>query len=288
MSAVEMSGDRDPVAVAIGHPGRAALEVPPGRPVAEGVPDAALTAADTAEIEARAASVRGIQHRAAHTPRQDAYALQMRPTDQGDEIVAVVCDGVGSLKRSHEAAGIVAEWLARLSGEYGGSWPAVFKVVNNQLRQIAWPEDAENLRTQIMATTAIAVNVRADAGGWHGEVAWVGDSALWHLASDGTWTGVTHPTAPEADQAELHSTSSRALPSEEIRVARLRIEIPDGSLFLMTDGVANPLSSGPDVQQTLAHWWSSPPDLFTFGSQVGFARKSHMDDRTVIGLWRRS
>ena len=28
-----------------------------------------------------------------------------------------------------------------------------------------------------------------------------------------------------------------------------------------------------------------PPDPFTFAAQVGFARKSHMDDRTVVGIW---
>jgi hypothetical protein len=35
----------------------------------------------------------------------------------------------------------------------------------------------------------------------------------------------------------------------------------------------------------LAAWWRRPPDPFTFGAQVGFARKTHLDDRTVIGLW---
>jgi hypothetical protein len=28
-----------------------------------------------------------------------------------------------------------------------------------------------------------------------------------------------------------------------------------------------------------------PPDPYTFAAQVGFARKSHIDDRTVVGIW---
>ena len=58
-----------------------------------------------------------------------------------------------------------------------------------------------------------------------------------------------------------------------------------GALFVMTDGVANPLKWSSDVQEALAGWWTQPPDPFTFAAQVAFARKSHMDDRTVIGIW---
>ena len=36
---------------------------------------------------------------------------------------------------------------------------------------------------------------------------------------------------------------------------------------------------------TLAAWWARPPDPLTFAAQVGFARKTHVDDRTVVGIW---
>jgi hypothetical protein len=49
--------------------------------------------------------------------------------------------------------------------------------------------------------------------------------------------------------------------------------------------VSNPLKWSHDVQEVLAGWWMQPPDPFTFAAQVGFARKSHMDDRTVVGIW---
>ena len=40
-----------------------------------------------------------------------------------------------------------------------------------------------------------------------------------------------------------------------------------------------------EVQKTLAEWWGSPPDPYTFVQQVGFARQSFMDDRTAVGIW---
>jgi hypothetical protein len=53
----------------------------------------------------------------------------------------------------------------------------------------------------------------------------------------------------------------------------------------MTDGVGNPLAWSAEVRDTLARWWTRPPDPLGFAAQVGFARKSHIDDRTVVGIW---
>jgi hypothetical protein len=39
------------------------------------------------------------------------------------------------------------------------------------------------------------------------------------------------------------------------------------------------------VKETLADWWAAPPNLFEFAQQVGFARRGHLDDRTVVGVW---
>jgi len=58
-----------------------------------------------------------------------------------------------------------------------------------------------------------------------------------------------------------------------------------GTIFLMSDGVGTPLAMNTEVQTTLANWWKNPPDPFTFARQVAFARKSFVDDRTVIGIW---
>jgi serine/threonine protein phosphatase PrpC len=266
-----------PPVLAIGEPGRAATEIPAGPPVAAGVPDIVLTPASTARIEGRAASVRGLQHRAAVEPRQDTFALQIAG-DDNDELIAVVCDGVGSLPRSHEAATLAAGRLAEL-GRQGAEWAVAFQDLNDELLALARPATT-------MATTALAVRVRADDDGWHGRVAWVGDSSLWHLSDDGVWTRCTAADGTDDDEA-FHTTSSPALPAPDLRMAQMDLDQRDGAFFLMSDGVGNPLAWVDEVRTALAEWWAAPPDIFDFGRQVGFARQTHVDDRTVVGLWRR-
>jgi serine/threonine protein phosphatase PrpC len=229
----------------------------------------------TTRIELRAASVRGLQHRAAIEPRQDAFAVQAAGDD---DVIVVVCDGVGSLPRSHEAAALAARRLSEL-GRDGAEWAVAFKGVNDELAPLAGGAPA-------MATTALAVRVRADDEGWHGQAAWVGDSPLWHLSVDGDWTRCTHPDVTDDNQA-VHATASAALPAANLPVAELELDQHDGALFLMTDGVGNPLAWIDEVQTALADWWADPPDIFDFGRQVAFARQTHVDDRTVVGLWRR-
>jgi hypothetical protein len=61
--------------------------------------------------------------------------------------------------------------------------------------------------------------------------------------------------------------------------------IHGGALFAMSDGVSNPLAWSAEVRDTLASWWACPPEPLAFAAQVGFARKSHIDDRTAVGIW---
>jgi hypothetical protein len=151
-----------------------------------------------------------------------------------------------------------------------------FKNVNDELGALC---DA--------ATTALAVRVRAGDEGWHGQATWVGDSPLWHVSAGGEWTRCSAPDGTGDDEA-FHTTSSAALPAPNLAVAQVNLDQRDGALFLMSDGVGNPLAWVDDVRNALAQWWAAPPDIFDFGRQVGFARQTHMDDRTVVGLWRRS
>jgi len=230
----------------------------------------------------RAASVRGLQHRARGTVRQDAFALGHRP-DTGD-VVAVVCDGVGSLRRSDEAALLVSHRLAELGVE-GLPWPDAVLRANEELHKFAGePVSPADSSLNGMATTAVAVSVHRDAGGWTGEVAWVGDSTLWHFSGAGQWTLLTG-TYGDGAEADYHSAGVKPLPSADGACGWCGFRVSDGALFVMTDGVANPLRWSRDVQSTLGDWWLRPPDPFTFAAQVGFARKSHLDDRTVIGIW---
>jgi serine/threonine protein phosphatase PrpC len=275
----------DPPRYAIGDPGRAASEVPAGPPPDRvGVADVELSVASFAAMQIRAASARGLDHRAAGSVRQDAFALGLRNTPgTPEQLVAVVCDGVGSLAHSHEAAILASRCLARLGAE-GMPWLAAFSVVNAEL----W-ETSEKLERDAqadgdaMATTAAALVIRREGENWVGEVAWVGDSALWHL-DDSQWVAVTFPP-DEAIDAEPYSTSVAALPARDATPAVRPLLLSGGALFLMSDGVSNPLRWSAAVRNTLAGWWQVAPDPFTFAAQVGFARKTHVDDRTVIGIW---
>jgi hypothetical protein len=268
----------------IGAPGRAALELPIGPPTARvGSADVELSAASLAGMLVLAATSRGLEHRAAGTPRQDAFALAHRgDRSETSWVIAVVCDGVGEFTRSDDAAMFVSRRLASL-GAAGVPWPEAFARVNDELTKVANEALAADAADG-MATTAVAVVVRQEAGQWLGEAAWVGDSTLWHLDTNARWTLVTCPSDDDGDPV-YHSTNVTPLPSADGTCASCDFRLDGGALFVMSDGVANPLKWSHDVQGVLAEWWARPPDPFTFAAQVGFARKSHMDDRTVIGIW---
>ncbi|WP_432927416.1 protein phosphatase 2C domain-containing protein [Microbispora sp. CA-135349] len=273
---------------AIGDPGRAGTELPAGPPgVRVGQSDVEFSAASLPGMVVRAVTMRGLLHRANEQPRQDAFAIARHhpAPDTPARAVAVVCDGVGSLGRSDEAAVLVSRRLAEL-GASGAAWPDAFPAVNEELRAFAGEPprgDAREAARLGMATTAVAVAVHRTAEEWIGEVAWVGDSSLWHLGDDGRWTAITGTA--EGDDDDFHSTAVRPMPTADGACAFQNFRVPAGALFVMSDGIANPLKWCDDVRATLAHWWERPPDPFTFAAQAAFARKSHVDDRTVVGIW---
>ncbi|MDQ3933358.1 MAG: protein phosphatase 2C domain-containing protein [Actinomycetota bacterium] len=274
---------------AIGEPGRAALELRPSRPARPGAPpDLAVSSASLDSMLAQAATTRGLLHVARGKPRQDAYALGFREADGGGEsLVAVVCDGVGSLGRSHEAAELVSRTLVT-EAERGSEWPEAFDRANDELHAFAEQETSRNgadPRADGMATTAVAISVGNDTGEWIADVGWVGDSSCWHLEADGSWRQVGGPVDEGEDDDGYYTGRVVPLPYKETAYEVRSLQLSGGALFLMSDGVANPLKWSEEVQVTLAEWWSEPPDLLTFAAQVGFARKTHMDDRTVVGIW---
>jgi hypothetical protein len=268
-----------PALLAIGEPGRAAVETPDGPPPATvGPPDIELSAVTLPGMRIRAASTRGVQHRVEQTLRQDAFALSQAA---GGVAVAAVCDGVGALDRSDYAAGLASQRLAEY-GAAGMSWPDAFAAANSELAKVA--AEWEAMGTGAMATTAVAVSVSWWEGLWIGEVAWVGDSPLWHLGDDRVWRSVTAAAERDGGQG-FHSSGVRPMPTADGSCSWCGFRIPGGALFAMTDGVGNPLAWSAEVRETLARWWARPPDPLTFAAQVGFARKSHIDDRTVVGIW---
>ncbi len=271
----------------IGDAGRAARELSAGLPTGRpGLADVELSAAAVPGALLLAATVRGLQRRARGEPRQDAFAISHHGTvDEGVQVVAVVCDGDGSLGRSEEAAELVSRRLAGL-GAAGLPWPEAFFRANEALREfVAESADEEGTDSAAngMATTAVALAVHREGRDWVGDLAWVGDSAAWHLGDDSRWMPLSG--LEQDHEPGWYSTAVRPLPSEDGGCSATSFRASGGALFLMTDGVSKPLSWSSGVRETLARWWARPPDPFSFAAQVGFARKTHTDDRTVIGIW---
>jgi hypothetical protein len=89
----------------------------------------------------------------------------------------------------------------------------------------------------------------------------------------------------EEDESGYYSGKVDPLPSADGACECTAFRLEGGALFLMSDGVAKPLAWSAEVQEALAGWWSAPPEALTFAGQVDFARKTHIDDRTAVGIW---
>jgi serine/threonine protein phosphatase PrpC len=85
-------------------------------------------------------------------------------------MIAVVCDGVGSLGRSDEAAALVSRRLACL-GAAGLPWPQAFFRANEALREFvaeSADEEGTDSAANSMATTAVALAVHREVRDWVG------------------------------------------------------------------------------------------------------------------------
>jgi hypothetical protein len=308
----------------IGDPGQAALDVHAGPPDScPGNADAELSAAALPGLEIRAATVRGVQRRASRKPRQAAFALGRQNEHaqheheqhereqnererrkhgqhehgqhehgqhehgqhehgQRERAIAVVCDGVGTYGSAEEVALLVSRHLVGLAAA-GVPWPESFTDANKTIGAhvaatlLAGRNAAD---ANAMATTAAGLVVHRDCSDWVGDAAWVGDSSVWHLDSAGEWVLLAGRLAGPDDLAP-----ARSLPSAHGACTTRHFQVSGGAIFIMTDGVASALQQSAQVRDTLADWWARPPDPFTFAAQVAFARRSHTDDRTVVGIW---
>jgi hypothetical protein len=278
---------RNANAFAIGEPGRAATELGSGLPTR--FPDSSdheLSECGVPGASVRAASVRGVLHRYRNQPRQDRFSVVFdAPTMT---LVVTVCDGVGQFALSQEAASFVAVDVPRAFLAHR-DWHLTVAEVNQRLEDFIATVGSRAHLDQIsgdirMATTLAAAAICLEPNNPHLSVAWTDDSSAWFLI-EGRWLNLTPGLDASDDASELYSGRVRALPHASPSLTTAEHPLGDGPLFLMTDGVGVPLQGSEQVRETLADWWATPPDLFTFAQQVGFARKGHMDDRTVVGVW---
>jgi hypothetical protein len=289
---------------AVGDPGRAAGRVRPGYDSAfPGRPDTILDGIvvngpeDRPSVTVRAASVRGLSHRHYARVRQDDYAL--RRTPDGRYLVACVADGVSSGPRSHFAAWWAAhdgtDELVRLLSRTGPDdlpWPGFLQWTANRIVALAGDHiegigtDPAKVAAELAtALTYTVIELTAGPDGQAAHLISVGDTSGWILTADGRWC----PQQPVKNAgADIYSSGVSALPLlPQVPPTPTHTMIgPDEVLVLMTDGVGDPLGDGSGaVGRFLAHAWHEPPADIEFAAQIGFARRSFDDDRTVIAVW---
>lgn len=298
----------------VGDPGRAASRVVPvpdpegwdrRDTVLDGV--ALMDGAKKPIGEVRAASVRGLSHRAYGTVRQDEYSF--RRTRDGRYLVIGVADGVSAGKLSHKAAIVAArkgaELIAKaLSGPDplapdNFPWPDLVRAVAGRIERLgrerltamgnaaASTMSVREVAGHIATTVLYAVVDLTPVGGAHAvHLLSVGDTSAWVLRDGGRWEP---QDAVKNDGADLHSSSVHALPlPPAVDPKPVRTTVAAGeALVLMTDGIGDPLGHGTGaVGRFLADVWSGPPASgLEFAAHVGFARKSFDDDRTAVAFW---
>lgn len=287
----------------VGNPGRSFGVVPK---LSAGVdpPDTVVDGAQAGAMTVRAASVRGLSHRYYTTPRQDAYAAAVTE-DQG-YVIAIVADGVSSGKYSHQAAKIVTESGAAILADQlktrrldAIDWVPLLRELAHKIVTYAQyyadpagasqpPRPALNplAAAEFMASTALfailAVHPNAD-GDREAAVLAVGDTSAWILRNR-EWLAIGKI---KNEGAQIASSATAALPLvPESPVADHLLIGSDDILVLMTNGVGDPLGNGKgEVGRFLASEWATPPSPLDFAAQVGFARKTFDDDRTVVAIW---
>ena len=294
-------------AYSIGDPGIAASRVVPKpderhwhRPdtVLDGV---VIAGADRLPaLDLRAASVRGLAHREYGRVRQDSYAF--RVTSDHRYLLVGVADGVGAGSLSHVAADIaMIEGTRLLSEMLAGAepdrlpWDRLFAELAGMIIKAgrSWlPRDGATTEREIaswMATTALfgVIELNRENDEYPVHLVRVGDCSAWLLRADGSWA--PQQAIKNADE-EIHTSATAALPviggalPPPVRTA-LR---PGEALVLMSDGVGDPLVDGAgEVGRVLSGAWQRPPRDVDFAAQVGFAKRTYDDDRTVVAVWPR-
>ncbi|SMH32613.1 Serine/threonine protein phosphatase PrpC [Rathayibacter oskolensis] len=249
--------------------------------------DTVVDALDHPRLSLRAASVRGLVHRDAGTPRQDAFRVA-----EGDQtIVIAVADGVGSLPLSHVAAQCAVDAAVELVIAGGAhlqradpvAWGALFDRISEIVRHEASTVHAGEAR-EAMATTLCCAVVDLEA-----QVvvtAGVGDSSCF-LLRDGAWESLSGGKE-RASASGVVSNRTEVLPARvRTRVVVRETEVrPGDALVVASDGIGDAIGDGGSTSAaTLAEWWRTAPAPLDFAAQVGFGRLSFTDDRTAVVGW---
>lgn len=262
-------------------------------------PDTIIDGWSSGPFTVRAASMRGHLHRYNGAPRQDDFAITLKP-DQNRLIVAVA-DGVSAAVHSHIGASAVVryatQWLADMAPDRieDTDWRPLLQsaawTLIEQAGSVLGSDDvdARQAETALATTLSCSVCEPLAGGGLSVHLVGVGDSGAWILGGDGTFTQVLG--GKPASEAGVTSSAVSGLPRVPNTVEAIEATVkPDEVLLVGTDGIGDPLGDGTgDVaalfRAVLAH---RVPSLIEFAHALDFSRETFDDDRTLVALWPRS
>ena len=235
------------------------------------------------DVELRAASVRGLSHRAdpGHV-RQDSYAW----ATSDDRLFVAVADGVGSASHSQIGAWTATRAAVELLSSGLGDPRTLGRVVAARIGATA--RDL-GLNPAALATTLTVAMVRigdADAP-WRVAVAEWGDSRASVFTPGEVVEG--HPAwrRVTAETAAVLANDVPALPLHVEPTARgTAMLVPGDVLLVATDGIDAHLRAENPVGHGLGHSWTRPPSIAQFLCDVDFERVGARDDRTAVAMFR--
>jgi serine/threonine protein phosphatase PrpC len=270
--------------------------------VLESAPDSVLDGGTAGGLIARAASLRGDDHRYEGEGRQDSVGLwplacDTAISDTGSVLLAAVADGVGSLPLSHLGSAAACRLVRRHAAERLEALvetertAALVSACRDTAADIAAgmraAADERGLAAERLATTLVAALVvpAAEGRSARATVFAVGDSSA-SVLRDGVWWPCL-PVEDGTETAEVANAPTYALPAHARQVAVAVTPLQSGDvLALCSDGLARPMLNA-SVRDRLAEWWGGGrvPSLPEFYWQLSFRAQTFGDDRSVVCVW---
>jgi hypothetical protein len=259
-------------------------------PIEPAQPGVAADQVRLGDLEVRAASVVGPDHRCEEpaVARQDAYRLGRDA--KGAHLVVAVADGLSSAARSDVGATVAVRAgvdLVRRELDSGVvpeelDFVTVFKRIAGHVAG-----SARQLRCSVeeVLTALVIVIVPSTPNGPDGGrtvcTAAIADVSAW-LREDSGWQRLAGVSKHGMDRNALKEFLPHYPESVVLRGSR----VPAGAtLAVVTDGIGDALTDLPDGADWFAQRWRQPTNLNSFLLDVSYEAPGYLDDRTAVVVW---
>lgn len=241
------------------------------------------------DLDVRAASMVGANHRCEEPaePRQDAYALGRTP--DGQYLVIAVADGVAASRNSDLGARVAVSASVRELTKMlaSGGIPAidpqrVHNVVAGEMigtgrsRKLADDDVCSILITAVVPALSQPDGTRPV---W---ASWIGDVSLW-IQRDGVFCRRTGEDKSGLDRNKL--TAVLPFNPDQFHQDTFQL-LPGDRLAVMTDGLSDSFADVAGVAEFFADQWSGgPPHPAVFLHSLCYDAPGQGDDRTAVVVW---